>query len=120
MNAVDEWERRINLATAGKYGTTVALGRYTKSGSSANPIITYPEQTVAARVTGYDTKLIDGTVIKVGDVKVMMAVTDVTGAPVPMPSTLDRVMVNGLNKTIVRATQTFAADLPSEYEIQAR
>lgn len=119
MNSVDEWERRINLAVDGRYGTTVVLGRYTKTGG-ANPIVTYPEQTVSARITGYDNKLIDGTVIKVGDVKVMMAVTDVTGAVVSMPSTVDRLTVGGVNKTILRVTPTYAADLPAEYEIQAR
>ena len=78
-----------------------------------------------ARVRNYSANLVNGTTVTTKDLRVFMSVLsvpDVNGArsAVPLPSTLDRLFIDGLQRTIIAAVPVYAADTVIDYDIQAR
>ena len=78
-----------------------------------------------ARVRAYTANLMNGTTVTTKDLRVFMSVLsvpDVNGvrSAVPLPSTLDRLFIDGLQRTIIAAVPVYAADTVVDYDIQAR
>ncbi|PWC95456.1 hypothetical protein [Azospirillum sp. TSO5] len=74
------------------------------------------DKAVAARVEGFPERLIDGTLIRVGDLQVL-----IPGSELDEPPRLtDRLILDGIEKSIVTVTPVYAASQIAYWRIQAR
>jgi hypothetical protein len=71
-------------------------------------------------VGAFEASLIDGTLIKVGDARVLMQVTDSAGRTIPKPTATDKLIMDGIPRTIVTAGVQYAGSDPAVYDVQAR
>lgn len=69
---------------------------------------------INAVVQMYPRRLIDGTLIRESDRRVMMSATG------PRPTTADRLVVEGRSHAIVSVRETAPSGVPLYYEVQAR
>lgn len=99
---------------------SVTIRRYTGTG----PIASRPKQdvTARARVTGYDTKELVGTIVQ-GDRKAIVYADDITDGGMTLPlTTNDRCIVNGKEMAIIApdGETRKVDDVLIAYELQIR
>jgi hypothetical protein len=82
-----------------------------ENGSSAYPFDDYE---LPAIVSDFPQSMIDGTLIQVGDRRVMLAATG------PKPSTADKLEIQGVVHRIISVRETGPSGIPLYYFAQAR
>ena len=88
--------------------------------SAACTFIWSADHTVKARIKTYDARLINGTTINVRDLQVLMVAADVLGRPVPMPTTLDKIAIDGVFRSVGIVNPVYAAADPVLWDCQAK
>lgn len=73
-----------------------------------------------AIVGSFEQRLIDGTTIKIGDTRVMMQTSDSSGRSIPKPTALDKIIMDGITRSIVTAGVEYAGSEPAVFDVQAR
>lgn len=68
----------------------------------------------------YEQKDIDGTAIKVGDVKLLVSPVKLDGVDMPQPSTQDKILFDGRLYTVIQVNPWNYAGLAVGFEVQAR
>ena len=110
------------VSALGKF-TNVPLAAPLSSGVSAGEAVSvawvndYPCKAI---VGSFEGRLIDGTTVKVGDTRVMMQVTDSAGRAIPKPTATDKLIMDGVVRSIVTAGIEYAGSDPSIFDVQAR
>ncbi|WP_372395295.1 hypothetical protein ABMY26_06720 (plasmid) [Azospirillum sp. HJ39] len=74
------------------------------------------DEVVVARVEGFPERLIDGTLISVGDLQVLIPGSELTEPP----NLTDRLILDGVEKSIVDRTPVYAASQIAFWRVQAR
>lgn len=102
-----------------KFGTLVEYRVISRTQDSASGTVTESAaaSTIRAAVVDYDERMIDGTVVQIGDLRMFVAARDLDADPVP---TAVRVMVRGQTWTVVRHKVWEDGDETAAYEIQLR
>lgn len=103
----------------GLIGKTITLRRITRAGG-ANPTVTNTDYSVKALVAGYETALIDGTTIKVGDLRVILATTTTTGGAFPAPTATDQIGIDGAFRSIGVVKPLYAGATVAVWDVQAK
>jgi hypothetical protein len=75
---------------------------------------------VKASIGRYAAQEVTGTTITAADVKVLVPAQSEDGRAVPPPMPLDRLMIDGVTRTIVTAAPRYTGDQVGVYEVQAR
>lgn len=120
MTLLDQWIASDVATYFGTLNKTVTFRHASKTGG-ANPTITYTDYTVRAVVDTYPEKLVDGTVIKIGDLQVILQPVTTAGAAIPAPTTADdRIVIDGKSRTVGVVTPLYAGSAISAYEVQAK
>lgn len=95
-----------------------APGEYDPSTGVATPVV--DEYTGSAFRDAYELRNIDGTLIRRGDVKLLMSPAQLSGGDMPAPSENDQVIFDGTTYTVVACEPWNYAGLTVGFEIQAR
>lgn len=103
----------------GLIGKTLTFRRVTK-GTGPNPVSTNTDYSVKAIVAAYENSLIDGTVVKLGDLRVILATTTTAGAALPAPTQTDQVGIDGVFRSIGVVKPLYAGPTVAVWEIQAK
>ena len=72
--------------------------------------------TVTARISGYSENMMGGTLVQIGDFNVVIPATQITFTP----TIVDKLIIDGIPRSIVSVTPQYAASLPASWRIQAR
>lgn len=110
------------LSASGKFSNvpvSPALAAPAMSGAvvSVTWVNDYPCKAI---VGGFESRLVDGTAVKVGDTRVMMQTSDSSGRSIPKPTALDKIIMDGVTRSIVTAGVEYAGSDPAVYDVQAR
>ena len=70
--------------------------------------------------SSYTSAMIAAGTASASDIRVLMAVTDVNGAPLPLPDPPDRIIVDGRSRAVGSVTVLFAGSTVVAYDIQAQ
>lgn len=68
----------------------------------------------------YEQKDIDGSLIKIGDVKLLVSPVQLAGPDMPQPATQDKVLFDGKLYTVIQVNPWNYAGLAVGFEVQAR
>lgn len=68
----------------------------------------------------YEQKDIDGTLIKIGDVKFLVSPVQFSGSDMPQPATQDKILFDGKLYTVIQVNPWNYAGLAVGFEVQAR
>lgn len=71
---------------------------------------------ITARVDGFAENLVDGTLVRVGDLNVMIPGAELMAAP----QAVDKIVLDGVVKSIVTVTPVYAAAQVAFWRVQAR
>ena len=93
-------------------------GEYDPSTGSAEIIVT--EYAGSAFRDTFELKSIDGTLIRRGDVKLLVSPVMVAGGDMPEPAENDQVVFDGVTYTVVACDPWSYAGLAVGFEVQAR
>ncbi len=88
------------LSEFGQTATVGVPGAQTLNTTTGIKTPTYTNHTVTAAVFDYPQKLIDGSLIKVGDKRVLVSAVGITFSPAPLQKFTD---VNGLEYKVINA-----------------
>lgn len=104
----------------GLIGKTITFRRVTKTGG-ANPVITNTDYSVKAIVAAYANELVDGTLVKVGDLRVIMGKTTTAGAALPAaPAATDFIGIDGAFRPVGVSKPLYAGSTVAVYDVQAK
>lgn len=104
----------------GLIGKTITFIHTTKTGG-ANPVITPDPHTVKAIVASYENTVIDGTLVKIGDLRVIMATKATDGTTLPAPvQTDDKLTIDGKTRVIGIVKPLYAGPTVAVWDIQAK
>jgi hypothetical protein len=78
------------------------------------------DYSVKAAIGRYDATTVDGTLVRVTDARVLMQTTDSLGRTVPQPQSTDKLIVDGVVKSVVCSNAEYAGASVSLYDTQAR
>ena len=135
---VGNWFLEVgDVLTIGAVTATVAARMVSASGKFTNVPLTAPFSAgVSAGATvsvtwindfpckaiigSFENRLVDGTTVKVGDVRVMAQTVDTSGRAIPKPTATDKLIVDGVAKVVVNANAQFAGSDPAIFDVQAR
>lgn len=110
------------VSASGKFTAvpiTPALGADITGGQSV--AVTWVNDFPCKAIVGsFEQRLIDGTTVKVGDTRVMMQTTDSSGRSIPKPTALDKIIMDGVTRSIVTAGVEYAGADPAVFDVQAR
>lgn len=73
-----------------------------------------------ARISSYDAKMIDGTTVTAQDLRVRMAVVDISGRLIPPPTPLDKIVIDGASRSIGIVSARYAGESVAWWEVQAK
>lgn len=101
------------------YGKPVTIREYT--GQAYDPdagqnVPTYSDHAVNGAVSAYSERLIDGTAVLVGDLRLTVPARDTGFAP----STNDKVVMDGENWSIVNAAPIYSGEQAAAFRLQIR
>lgn len=99
-----------------KFGRAITIRRTASSGTAWAPTLTPTDHAATAAVLDYTARDIDGTLVKVGDRRVIISTSGVTIEP----ATQDRLIIGGEEMAIVRVTKLSPAGTVVYYEAQCR
>ena len=68
----------------------------------------------------YEQKDIDGSLIKIGDMKFLVSPVQLAGTDMPQPATQDKVLFDGKQYTVIQVNPWNYAGLAVGFEVQAR
>jgi hypothetical protein len=75
---------------------------------------------VKAAIGRYDATTVDGTLVRVTDARVLMQTTDSLGRTIPQPQSTDKLIVDGVVKSVVCANAEYAGQVAALFDVQAR
>jgi hypothetical protein len=99
-----------------KFGRAITVRRTANSGTAWAPTLTATDYTATAAVLEYTARDIDGTLVKVGDRRVVISTTGLAIEP----TTQDRLVIGGEEMGIVRVMKMSPAGVNVYFEVQAR
>lgn len=101
-------------------GKAITFRRVTRTGG-ANPVITNTDYAVKAFLPDYDVRLINGTTVKVGDLRVIMAPTAIDGTALPAPTPTDFIIIDGAApRSIGIVKPLYTGPNLTAYDVQAK
>ncbi|WP_395454777.1 hypothetical protein ACHMW5_13715 [Azospirillum melinis] len=104
----------------GLIGKTITFRRVTRTGG-ANPTTTNTDYSVKAIVAAYANELVDGTLVKVGDLRVIMGKTTTAGAALPAgPAATDFIGIDGAFRPVGVSKPLYAGSTVAVYDVQAK
>ena len=71
---------------------------------------------IQARISGYSDNVIAGTLVQMGDLQLIVPATQLSFTP----AITDKLIVDGIQKSIITVAPQFAASKPGSWRIQAR
>lgn len=104
----------------GLIGKTITFRRVTRTGGP-NPTTTNTDYSVKALVAAYANELVDGTLVKVGDLRVIMGKTTTAGAALPAaPAATDFIGIDGVFRSVGVSKPLYAGSTVAVYDVQAK
>lgn len=104
----------------GLIGKVITFRRVAKTGG-ANPVITNTDYSVKAIVAAYANELVDGTLVKVGDLRVIMGKTTTAGAALPAAAAAtDFIGIDGAFRPVGVSKPLYAGSTVAVYDVQAK